>query len=171
MEIPIPGKTGLVSLTARARYELSLVLWLQNLIYFMIYISYFSHFFLYWLTLQFLKKPWKIWIIAYPLEMFVSYFFIHHTMVHMDLENIIGHDDVIKWKLFTFTALMFSLICVWINSWVNNRKAGDLRRYRAHYDVIVMMGVTNPCCNALFLHVKPYKCTGPCRHYGVFHYT
>ena len=36
-------------------------------------------------------------------------------------------------------ALMFSLICVWINGWVNNREAGDLRRYRAHYDVIVMI--------------------------------
>ena len=35
-------------------------------------------------------------------------------------------------------ALVFSLICVWINDWVNNREAGDLRRYRAHYDVIVM---------------------------------
>ena len=35
-------------------------------------------------------------------------------------------------------ALMFSLICVWINDWVNNREAGDWRRYRAHYDVIVM---------------------------------
>ena len=35
-------------------------------------------------------------------------------------------------------ALMFSLICVWLNGWVNNREAGDLRRYRAHYDVIVM---------------------------------
>ena len=35
-------------------------------------------------------------------------------------------------------ASMFSLICVWINGWVNNRQAGDLRRYRAHYDVIVM---------------------------------
>ena len=35
-------------------------------------------------------------------------------------------------------SLMFSLICVWINGWVNNREAGDLRRYRAHYDVIVM---------------------------------
>ena len=34
--------------------------------------------------------------------------------------------------------LMFPLICVWINGWVNNRKAGDLRRYRAHYYVIVM---------------------------------
>ena len=35
-------------------------------------------------------------------------------------------------------ALMFSLICVWINGWVNIREAGDLRRYHAHYDVIVM---------------------------------
>ena len=29
----------------------------------------------------------------------------------------------------------------WINGWVNNREAGDLRRYRAHYDVIVMSSV------------------------------
>ena len=35
-------------------------------------------------------------------------------------------------------ALMFSLICVWINGWVNNDDAGDLRRYLAHYDVTVM---------------------------------
>ena len=35
-------------------------------------------------------------------------------------------------------ALMFSLICAWINGWVNNREAGDLRRHRADYDVIVM---------------------------------
>ena len=35
-------------------------------------------------------------------------------------------------------ALMFSLICAWINAWVNKRDAGDLRRHCAHYDVIVM---------------------------------
>ena len=35
-------------------------------------------------------------------------------------------------------ALMFSLICAWINGWVNNRDAGDLRRYSVHYDVTVM---------------------------------
>ena len=34
--------------------------------------------------------------------------------------------------------LMFSLICVWINGWVNIREAGDLRRYCAHYHVTVM---------------------------------
>ena len=71
------------------------------------------------------------------------------------------HDDVIKWKHFPrywpFVrgihrspvnsphkgqwrgALMFSLICAWINAWVNNREAGDLRRYRAHCDVTVMI--------------------------------
>ena len=36
-------------------------------------------------------------------------------------------------------ALMFSFICDWINSWVHNREAGDLRRHRAHFDVIVMI--------------------------------
>ena len=70
------------------------------------------------------------------------------------------HDDVIKWKHFPRywlfvrgihrspvnsphkgqwrEALIFSLICVWLNGWVNNREAGDLRRHRAHYDVTVM---------------------------------
>ena len=36
-------------------------------------------------------------------------------------------------------ALIFYLICVWINDWVNNREAGDLRSYCAHYDVTVML--------------------------------
>ena len=34
-------------------------------------------------------------------------------------------------------SLMFSLICAWINGWINNTDAGDLRRYHVHYDVIV----------------------------------
>ena len=62
------------------------------------------------------------------------------------------HDDVIWWKHFPrywpFVreihrpsgnshqkgqwrgALMFSLICAWINSWVKDREAGDLRRHQ-----------------------------------------
>ena len=73
----------------------------------------------------------------------------------------ISQDDVIKWEHFprywpfvrgihrypvnsSHTgqwrgALMFSVICAWINAWVNNRDAADLRRYRAHYDVTVML--------------------------------
>ena len=70
------------------------------------------------------------------------------------------HDDVIKWNHFPrywpfvrgihrspvnshhkgqwLGALMFSLICTWINGWAKNREAGDLRRHRAHYVVIGM---------------------------------
>ena len=36
-------------------------------------------------------------------------------------------------------ALMFSLICAWINGWVNTGEAGDLRRHRAQYDVTLMI--------------------------------
>ena len=35
-------------------------------------------------------------------------------------------------------ALIFSLSSAWINGWVNNGEAGDLRRHGAHYAVIVM---------------------------------
>ena len=46
-------------------------------------------------------------------------------------------------------ALMFSLICTRINSWVNNNATGDLRRHHAHYDVIVMFRfifLNDSCC-------------------------
>ena len=71
-----------------------------------------------------------------------------------------SHDDVIKWKYFPrywpfvwgihrspvnsphkgqwHGVLMFSLIRAWINGWVNNREAGDLRRHHTHYDAIIM---------------------------------
>ena len=41
------------------------------------------------------------------------------------------------------SALMFSFICAWINGWVHNRDFGELRRHRAHYDVIAMLYVSN----------------------------
>ena len=40
-------------------------------------------------------------------------------------------------------ALMFSLICAWINGWVNNGEAGDLRRNRVHYDVTMNTTIWN----------------------------
>ena len=51
---------------------------------------------------------------------------------------------------------MFSFICVWTHGWVNNREAGDLRRYRAHYDVIVMsvailISSAHACKNSKFV--------------------
>ena len=40
-------------------------------------------------------------------------------------------------------AFIFSFICPWINRWVNNGEAGDLRCHCAHYDVIVMLRTVN----------------------------
>ena len=100
--------------------------------------------------------PNYIWTAYYAL------FVCHSTTTPKSTDtNVLTHDDVIKWKHFprywpfvreihrspvNFPhkgewrgALMFALICVWINGWVNNREAGDLRRYRGHYDVIVMI--------------------------------
>ena len=77
---------------------------------------------------------------------------------------IFMHDDIIKWKhlprYWPFVraihrspvnsphkgqwrgALLFSLICVWINGWVNNHEASDLRRHLGHYDVTVMSNIS-----------------------------
>ena len=35
-------------------------------------------------------------------------------------------------------ALVFSMISAWTNSWASNGYAGDLRRHRAHYNVIAI---------------------------------
>ena len=84
----------------------------------------------------------------------LDYFLHEYVLIRYASNNmvvrILWHDDVIKWKHFPrywpFVrgihrspvnsphkgqwrgALIFSLICVWINGWVNNREAGDLRR-------------------------------------------
>ena len=94
------------------------------------------------------------------------------------------HDDVIKWKHFPrywpFVrgihrsplnsphkgqwrgALIFSLICAWINDWVNNRGAGD-------WDTIVLIMTSwlhNDVMRKLFFAVvalwkgKPPSCSG-----------
>ena len=40
--------------------------------------------------------------------------------------------------------LMISLIYAWINGWLNNREAGDLRIHLAHYGVTVMITFNKP---------------------------
>ena len=89
-------------------------------------------------------------------------------------------DDVIKWKRFPRNwpfvrgihrlpvnsphkgqwrgALMFSLIYVWINGWVNNREAGDLRRHHAHYDVTVMVPRNLPVMNVIVDNSLAHPC-------------
>ena len=100
-------------------------------------------------------------LIPLPHVSLCSEFTCNPSMTTVEYGSDFGlHDDVIKWKHFPRNwpfvrgiprspvnsphksqwrgALMFSLICVWINDWVNNREAGDLRRYRGHYDVNVI---------------------------------
>ena len=48
-------------------------------------------------------------------------------------------------------SLIFSLICARINGWVDNGEDGDLRCYRAHYDVIVMLVLLHDISPALTL--------------------
>ena len=82
-------------------------------------------------------------------------------------DNAHKYDDVIKWKhnfsrYWPFVrgihrspvnsphkgqwrgTLMFSLICAWINGWVNNREAGHMRRHRTNYDVTLMISMWPP---------------------------
>ena len=94
------------------------------------------------------------------------------TLVGIGLPIFIRiHDDVIKWKHFPrywpFArgihwspvnsphkgqwrgALVFSLIC----AWVNNREAGDLRHHRAHYDVTMLLDLHSGNCTTA---MKPF---------------
>ena len=70
-------------------------------------------------------------------------------------------------------AVMFSLICAWINGWVNNREAGDLRRHHAHYDVIVMnesdttIGTVALTMTRTMLITEQYLC---CNFFFKLHY-
>ena len=87
----------------------------------------------------------------------ITALWMYDEILHGDASHY--HGAVIKWKHFPrywpFVwgihrspvnssegqwrgALMFSLICAWMNGWVNNGKVGDLRPHDAHHDVIVM---------------------------------
>ena len=107
---------------------------------------------------------------------------VRESLRKSTIHTMLLHDGVIKWKHsprhWPFVqgihrwpvnfqhkgrwggALVFSLICVWINGWVNIRDAGHLRRYRAHYDVIGMWCIFLWC-----RHITSYesvKCIHSC---------
>ena len=88
----------------------------------------------------------------------------------MCLFTLTTHDDVIKWKHFprycpfvrgihrsrriprtkaSDAELWCFLWSAWINDWVNNREAGDLRRHRGHHVVNVMRCVKCVTINSL----------------------
>ena len=103
----------------------------------------------------------------------------------------IFHNDVIKWwkhfpRYWPFVwgiyrspvnsphksqwrgTLMFSLICTWVNGWVNNREVGDLWRHHAHYDVTVMwylFGATKVPSHSVYTIVLRFVGTGFLTHH------
>ena len=103
------------------------------------------------------------WSTNHNITMKIEHLYLLTSWSFLTYLIYLSHDDVIKWKhlpcYWPFVrgihrspvnsphkgqwrgALMFSLICARINSWVNNREAGDLRHHRTHYDVIVMWRV------------------------------
>ena len=105
----------------------------------------------------------------------------HHVTLPRHTKRTQQHDDVIKMETFSTLlalcagnspvpvnsphkgqwrgALMFSLICARINDWAN-REAGDLRRYRGHYDVIVMK-ISRVAVPRFTLNVR---CLNPYKH-------
>ena len=70
------------------------------------------------------KHPYPWW--RHQIETFSALLAIHRSPVNSPHKG--------QWR----GDFMFSLICVWLNGWVNNGEADDLRRYRAHYYVTVM---------------------------------
>ena len=115
--------------------------------------------------------PYAWW--RHQMETFLRYWpfvrGIHHASVNSPHKG--------QWR----GALMFSLICTWTNDWVNNRDAGDLRRYWAYYDVTVMDMSHNVClllCSCLvccyqqlwMIHViiYPYISWNPLTHKPMF---
>ena len=100
---------------------------------------------------------WQWFLEIYSMYIYAFHIPCYRRTMKNDFKRINHmHDDVIKWKHFPRNwpfvrgihrsphkgqwrgALMFSFIYAWINDWVYNREAGDLRRQCGHYDVIVM---------------------------------
>ena len=84
----------------------------------------------------------------------------HHSMMTSSNGNIFrvigflwgeftGHRWIFLTKASGAVFWSFPLLCAWINGWVNDREAGDLRRHRAHYDVIAMRALE---------HSRKYVC-------------
>ena len=124
-----------------------------------------------WSRLVFIPSRIGISLTIFDADYFCGTFFsqwkCYITSKYQETQRVVPfyqHDDVIKWKHFfrvtgplcgEFTGhrwipltkasdaefWCFLWSAPWTNGGVNNRDADDLRRHRAHYDVIVMSKV------------------------------
>ena len=65
-----------------------------------------------------------------------------------------GHRWILLLKTSDAELWCFLWSAPWIDGWVNNREAGDLRRHRVHYDVIVMNLCVPWSSKAALAHTK-----------------
>ena len=61
--------------------------------------------------------------------------------------EVTGHRWIPRTKASDAELWCFLWSAPWINGWINNREAGDLRRQRGHYDVIVMIWEQTQSCH------------------------
>ena len=141
-----------------------------------------ERFFLFMLIARGLFGPFPPF--SYFLSFFFFFFFrlIKALVTNWKLRSYltpVEHDDVIKWKHFPRywpfvrgihrppvnsphkgqwrASCTVSLVCAWINGWVNNGEASDLRRHRVHDGVTVMIWVrfkvyNRYCCKIRNIH-------------------
>ena len=98
----------------------------------------------------------------HKMETFPRYWSLVRGIHRLPLDS--PHKSQWRW------ASMFSLICARTNGWANTRDASDLRRHRAHDDVIVMEIVmywythfwnctrTNDCVPAVLTDINKFWC-------------
>ena len=88
---------------------------------------------------------------------------MHQVLSINIMKSSSGNISVHRWIPCTKASdtELWCFLWSWINGWVNNREAGDLRRHRAHYDVIVMLYIFPkryqlhiPFTNTLAIFVK-----------------
>ena len=112
-----------------------------------------------WFTCSYITHPRRIaHRHTFPCNLIATEHVANMEMVDMTYRLLLtAYDDVIKWKHFPrywpfvwgihrspvnsphkgqWRGAFFDLR--WINAWINNLEAGDLRRFRAHYDATVM---------------------------------
>ena len=118
-----------------------------------------------WVAVEVVREccVWYSWLLAFPLVSIYSWW-RHQMETFSALLGICAgnfHRSPVnsphkgQWR----GDLMFSLICVWINGWRNNREAGDLRRHPTHCDLIVMSALKRSQWRHYFSEYKSCTCS------------
>ena len=101
---------------------------------------------LFWLGLNVLTKKWDMMIMFESVHDYIikcKYLPSYWPFVRGIHQSLVNSLQKSQWR----GALLFSFICTWIYSWVNNRVAGHLRCHWAHYYITVWSSFMVWYCN------------------------